>query len=96
MENQNDFYVYKWFNTKTGEVFYIGKGHKDRYKSLCHRNQYFLNYIKNNPIDVAFIGTNLTKKEAFQLETQMTEYYKELGQCKYCLAKGETDGCSSV
>ena len=42
------FYVYKWFNTETNEVFYIGKGCNDRYKETYHRNKKFLEYYNNN------------------------------------------------
>lgn len=96
MKDKNDFYVYKWYNLDTKEVFYIGKGHRDRYKSLSHRNQYFLNYVKNNQVFSEIIQSGLTEEEAFMLEEKITNYYKSLGQCQCCLAKGGTGGRSSV
>ena len=35
------FYVYEWYIVETGEIFYVGKGCKNRYKSTCHRNRLF-------------------------------------------------------
>ena len=52
---QNDFYVYEWFNTNTGYVFYVGKGHGQRFKSMKSRNNLFLEYIENNSVDVRII-----------------------------------------
>lgn len=33
------FYVYEWYNTITGQVFYVGKGTKKRYLQTSKRNQ---------------------------------------------------------
>lgn len=93
---ENNFYVYEWFNVETGEVFYVGKGCKKRYLDTQHRNKLFLDYIKSNSVDVRKIYENLTEEEAFQIEAEVTEMYKEKGECKCCLAKGGTGGCSSV
>ena len=43
---KKEFYVYEWYNTVTNEVFYVGKGTKNRYKNITKRNKYFLDYIK--------------------------------------------------
>lgn len=34
----NVYYVYMYYLKSTGEVFYVGKGKNDRYKSMVHRN----------------------------------------------------------
>ena len=39
------FYVYEWFVKETGEVFYVGKGIKNRYKVKKH-NKFFNDFIK--------------------------------------------------
>lgn len=95
-ETKNDFYVYKWYNMDTNEVFYVGKGHRDRYKSLSHRNQYFLDYVKNNHVSNQIVKDNLTEEEAFLEEEKLTNYYKQMGQCQCCLAKAGTGGISSA
>ena len=32
------FYVYEWYNIDTNEVFYVGKGCGNRYKTTSRRN----------------------------------------------------------
>ena len=96
MENKNDFYVYEWFNTETGEVFYVGKGCKKRYLEINRRNKFFLEYIEKNPVDVRKVYENLSEEEAFKLEAEITEHYRKIGQCKCSLAKGGSGGVSSV
>ena len=39
------FYVYEWFVLSTGEIFYVGKGCRGRYKSKRNRNRLFNFYI---------------------------------------------------
>ena len=84
----NKFYVYKWFNLDTGEVFYIGKGCRNRYKTICKRNKYFLEHIKTHSVKSEIIVNNLTEKEAFEKEKALTDYYRSLGQCSCCLMDG--------
>ena len=92
----NKFYVYKWFNLDTGEVFYIGKGCRNRYKATSKRNKYFLEYIKTHNTKSEIILDNLTEKEAFEKEKVLTDYYRSLGQCSCCLMDGGFGGYSSV
>lgn len=40
-KKMNDYYVYEWFIEDSGEVFYVGKGRKQRYKTLKGRNKKF-------------------------------------------------------
>lgn len=93
---KKDFYVYEWYNEKTNEVFYVGKGCGKRYKDLTHRNQLFMDYINNNSTNVRKVRENLTEEEAFEFEAKLTESYKQSGQCQCCLAKGGTGGTSTV
>lgn len=93
---ESDFYVYEWYNRKTNEVFYVGKGCKKRYCSLRSRNQLFLDYIKNNDCDVRIVKNGLTENEALSYELELSEQYKAIGQCQCCLAKGGTGGRSSI
>jgi hypothetical protein len=91
----NKFYVYEWYNKNTNEVFYVGKGTGKRYLSK-KRNKKFLEYIEKNETDVRIVKNNLLEEDAFKLEYELTEYYKEKGQCSCNLAKGGTGGVSSV
>ena len=74
----NKFYVYKWFNLDTGEVFYIGKGCRNRYKATSKRNKYFLEYIKTHNTKSEIILDNLTEKEAFEKEKVLTDFIVEI------------------
>ena len=84
------YYVYEWFNTETGEVFYVGKGTGDRYKTKANtkRNRYFVRYVHAHECDVRFVKENLTEKEAFDLEVETIAKYKEIGQCTCNFATG--------
>ena len=90
------FYVYKWFNTETGEVFYIGKGSRNRYKEINHRNQYFLEYYNNNPCSSEIIGYFNSEEEAFKKESELIKEYREKNQAKTNLDDGGKGGCHFV
>ena len=44
------FYVYEYYNTETLEVFYVGKGTRNRYRVIAGRNELFLKYYQNNTV----------------------------------------------
>lgn len=87
------FYVYKWFNTKTDEVFYIGKGTGNRYKEHKKRNKDFLIYYYNNPCDVSIIEYFDKEEDAFQKEKELIKYYREKGQAFANKDDGGKGGC---
>ena len=90
------FYVYKWFNVKTKEIFYIGKGSKNRYKQTIKRNKLFLEYYNNNECDVEIIEYFDNEYEAFEKEYELICYYKNNGQCKCNLDNGGKGGCNFI
>lgn len=93
MDSENEFYIYEWFNIDTGEVFYVGKGKKYRYKNKSQRNQYFKNYINKHKCDVRKVFINLSEQEAFDREIKLIKSYKDIGQCKCNLSLGG-EGCT--
>lgn len=93
---KNYFYIYEWYNIDTNEVFYVGKGCRNRYKNIQNRNLKFKDYYNNHNVDVRIIKKNLTEEEAFQLEKEITNKYKQIGQCSCCLAEPGIGGCSFV
>jgi hypothetical protein len=70
---KNDFYVYEWFNVDTGEVFYVGKGKKHRYKDIKYRNRYFLNYYSKHKCSVHKVVENLSEEDALKLEVELID-----------------------
>lgn len=73
-----DFYVYEWFIKETGEVFYVGKGRGNRYKTH-HDRAYEAERIRQlYDTDVRFVGTELTEEQAVELESaEMTRILDE-------------------
>ncbi|RXZ83886.1 GIY-YIG nuclease family protein [Paenibacillaceae bacterium] len=65
-----DFYVYEWFIKETGEIFYVGKGIGNRYKSF-HERAYEAEKIRNMfDTSSRFVGTGLTEEQAIELESK--------------------------
>jgi hypothetical protein len=72
--NLDIFYVYHHINIDNNEVFYVGKGKLDRYKSIHGRSKYWSNYIKSNPNwKSVIIKDKLTEDESFNLEISEIE-----------------------
>lgn len=70
------YYVYEWFNTETGEIFYIGKGTKNRYCQLSGRNQFFLDYYDTHDCESRIIYDKLTEDEAYTKEIEIIAHYR--------------------
>lgn len=74
------FYVYAYIDPDTLSIFYIGKGHGDRYKSHLYPSQLKRRTHKNHKIQkilsegktpiIEFISSNLMEKDAFELEIE--------------------------
>lgn len=94
MEKQ--FYVYEWYNKDTNEIFYVGKGSKQRYKDRTHRNQLFLNYVENNRVDSRIVEYFDNEEESFAFEKKLMEKYLENGECTCNMASGGYGGYSSI
>lgn len=90
------FYVYKWFNKETDEIFYIGKGSKNRYKQTRKRNKLFLEYLRNNKCEVEIIEYFEKEEDAFKKEYELICYYKNKNQCKCNLDDGGKGGYNFV
>ena len=85
------FYVYEWFIVETKEIFYVGKGSKNRYKHRKHNNLF--NYIlQNNNCNSRIIKEFNTEEEAFEYEYIRINELWEKGQCKANIYKGGMGG----
>ena len=90
------YYVYEWFNKNTNEVFYVGKGCKNRYKQLTKRNEWFKNYYLENDCKSRIIKYFDNEEEAFAYEKLKIIEYKKQNQCFCNLDNGGTGGCNFV
>ena len=86
---ENKYYVYEWYNKDTGEVFYVGKGCRNRYKNTSHRNKFFKDYYKTHNCDVRILFSELTDEQSYNKEIELIKYYKE--NTNYRLTN-QTDG----
>lgn len=91
--NPNRFYVYEHLKPNTGEVFYIGKGSKNRAYQTRSRNNHWTNIVNKYGLEVNIIYNNLTNQEAGQKEIDLIEFY---GLDNLCNMTQGGDGCVSL
>lgn len=90
------FYVYEWYIKDTNEIFYVGKGCKDRYKSIRKRNKLFLEYINKYNCSVRIIKYFENEEDSFRYEHQKICELKAIGQCKCNLDDGDKGGVNFI
>lgn len=73
--NLNRFYVYEHLKPNTGEVFYIGRGTKNRAYQTRSRNNHWTNIVKKYGLEVNIVYKNLTSSEANQKEIDLIDFY---------------------
>ena len=80
---ERKYYVYEWYNTDTGYVFYVGKGCGDRMKTKAptKRNNYFVSYVNAHSTDYRILKNGLTEREAFDLEEKIISEKRRKGEC---------------
>jgi DNA-binding CsgD family transcriptional regulator len=71
----NKYYVYAHVNAKSGVVFYIGKGTRDRAKSLCRRSDRWHNYVKKYGYFILYLDENISQDESFMKEVYYIKYF---------------------
>ena len=85
------FYVYEWFIIDTGEIIYVGKGSKRRYKVRKH-NRMFDDFIKRVPCASRIVKTFEEEADAFKYEALYVAEMTEKGQCVCNINKGGAGG----
>lgn len=73
------YYVYEWFVIETNEIFYVGKGTKNRYKTRKRENKFFMDFLNNHNCGSRIIFDGLSEVEAYQKEVEVISEYKKLG-----------------
>lgn len=88
------YYVYEWFIVETGEVIYVGKGTRNRYKVRKH-NRFFNNMIKSFKCDSRIVKMFENEKDAFEYEYERIFELKSKGQCSCNIYNGGFGGTTS-
>lgn len=84
------FYVYEWFIVETGEIIYVGKGTRLRYKAK-KKNKLLNKILELKKCDVRIIAYYETEEEAFEAERQRINELKDKGEAvcnKYSYTTG--------
>lgn len=68
LDTERKYYVYIWYIVDTFEIFYVGKGTGNRYKTRKRENYYFAQMEKTHKCDSMILLNNLTEEEAFNYE----------------------------
>lgn len=85
------FYVYEWFIVSTGEIIYVGKGHKNRYKVRKH-NRLFNEMIKRFDCESRIVKEFDSESDAFKYEDERIIELKKVGQCVCNIHRGGFGG----
>lgn len=82
------YYVYEWFIIETGEVFYVGKGSKNRVTSMKDRNKYFKDIRNKYECDYRILKYFSDEEEAYDYELKRGLELKSIGQARACYMLG--------
>lgn len=82
------YYIYIWYIKSSGEVFYVGRGHGNRYRTLKKRTKYFHEYYDKYECESRIILDNLSEEEAISEEQRFIFYNRSLGDAKANIHNG--------
>lgn len=74
------YYVYEWFIVESGEIIYVGKGTRLRYKVRKH-NKLFNEMIRRYNCESRIVKEFSTEQEAFDYEYLYVNELRDKGQC---------------
>lgn len=83
-----NYYIYIWYVRDTTNVFYVGRGHGNRYKTLKKRSKYFHEFYDNQDCSSIILLSGLSEEESILLEPLFIFYYKQKGMCKANIHNG--------
>lgn len=90
------FYVYEWFNINNKEIFYVGKGCRNRNNQICKRNRLFKEYISKNQCSNKIIKYFEKEEDALKYEKNRIIELKEKGMCFCNLDNGGKGGVNFI
>lgn len=67
-DTRKRYYVYAWYIKETNEIFYVGKGTGNRYRTRKRENRYFMNVLKSHDCEPRILCKDLDEKTAFDIE----------------------------
>lgn len=85
------YYVYEWFVVETGEVIYVGKGCRNRYRVRKH-NRFFNEMLKRFECDSRIVREFESEQDAFAYEFERVNELRRIGQCVCNIYNGGTGG----
>lgn len=89
------FYVYEWYIVDTGEIIYVGKGIRNRYKCRKH-NRIFEEFLKRYNCDSRIVKYFEKEEDAFLYEAEHMAELKEKGYCVCNIQKGGFGGENKI
>jgi len=89
------FYVYECFIKDSGEIIYVGKGSKKRYKAK-KKNKLLNEFLNRFDCDVRIIEYFDNELDAFEKEAKRVHELKNIGQCVCNNHRGGFGGCSYI
>lgn len=87
------FYVYEWFIKDTGEIIYVGKGSRNRYKVRKH-NYMFNEFLKRFNCESRIVKYYEKEQDSFQGESDRIAELKAKGLCVCNINTGGKGGLS--
>lgn len=82
------FYVYGHYTLDTNQLFYVGKGTKNRVLSKANRNKLWHNIVVKHDYKAVILFKNLTENEALHREKSLIKCLKKRGFCRANLTLG--------
>lgn len=81
LSKPKDFYTYIHMKETTGEIFYVGKGQGNRFKTTKNRSEFWKRTANKYGVIVDIVAHKLSENEAFILEKKLIKIYgrKNLG-----------------
>lgn len=88
-----DFYVYQFVNDDWGVPFFVGKGTRDRYKTLKGRNARVITVCNNFAWHPEIVKYCSSESDAYNYEKQLKDEYRKRG---YPILDAETATASGA
>lgn len=85
------FYVYEWYIVDTGEIIYVGKGIRNRYKCKKH-NRIFAEFLRRYNCESRIVKYFEEEEDAFLYEAEHMAELKSKGYCVCNILKGGFGG----